>query len=134
MTITGSLGTGIDKKVLGARCRKAREQAHLSQKEMATLLGYKSATAIGSKEKGLTYPSVIDVCFLSFRSGLSIGWIMTGVDSSKPSGDLFATTEVLSENETVLIKQFRTLNDQQKARLAFFLFKVQDEPSVLSLV
>jgi transcriptional regulator with XRE-family HTH domain len=134
MTLTSSLGTGLDKKELGLRCRQARKQAGLSQREMARLLGYKSSTAIANKEKGLAYPSVLDLGFLSFRSGLSIDWIVSGVDSLKSSGDLFATTEVLSANETELIKQYRTLNDMQKARLAFLLFRVKDEPSTLQLV
>jgi transcriptional regulator with XRE-family HTH domain len=134
MTLTSSLGTGLDKKELGLRCRQARKQAGLSQREMARLLGYKSSTAIANKEKGLAYPSVLDLGFLSFRSGLSIDWIVSGVDSLKSSGDLFATTEVLSANETELIKQYRTLNDMQKARLAFLLFRVKDEPSTQQLV
>ena len=133
MTLTGSLGTGFDKKQLGRRCRQARKQAGLSQREMARLLGYKSSTAIANKENGLAYPSVVDLGFLSFRSGLSIDWIVSGVDSLKSSGDLFATTEVLSANETVLIKQYRSLNDQQKARLAFLLFGIKEDSSAPQL-
>ena len=134
MVITRSLGTALDKKELGKRCKVARQQAQLSQREMAELLEYKSSTSIANKEKGLAYPSIADVCFLSFRSGLSIAWIISGRESSKPSGDIFATAEVLSINETELIKQYRTLNDKQKAQLAFFLFKVKDEPSTLKSV
>ncbi len=127
MTLTGSLGTALDKKALGQRCREARIQTGLSQREMADLLGYKSPTAVVNKEKGLTYPSVVDIGFLSFRSGISADWIISGFDPSKKSGDLFATTEVLSANETELIRQYRSLSDQQKARLAFLLMRVKDE-------
>ena len=133
MTLTKSLGTALDKKELGKRCKEARQQAKMSQREMAELLEYKSSTSIANKEKGLAYPSIIDVCFLSFRSGLSIEWIVSGAESSKPSGDLFATAEVLSASETILISQYRALNGQQKARLALQLCKIKDEPTVLQL-
>lgn len=129
MTLTGSLGTALDKKALGERCKEARQQARLSQMEMAELLGYKSATSIANKESGLTYPSLVDVGFLSFRSGLSIDWIVTGRDSKRPSGDVFATPEVLSNEEAELIKQYRSLNERQKTRMAFLLLKVIAEPS-----
>ncbi len=134
MILTGSLGTALDRKEIGKRCKEARQQARLSQREMAELLEYKSSTSVANKENGLAYPSVVDLCFLSFRSGLSIEWIVTGTESSKPSGDLFASAEVLSANETELIRQYRALNDQQKARLAFLLFRIKDEPSTLQLV
>jgi transcriptional regulator with XRE-family HTH domain len=127
MTLTGSLGTGLDKKELGLRCRQARKQAGLSQREMARLLGYKSSTAIANKEKGLAYPSVLDLGFLSFQSGLSIDWIVSGKDFSKPVGDIFGNHEVLSDIELQWIKQYRILNGHQRERLAFSLLQIKDE-------
>lgn len=134
MTLTKSLGTAFDRKALGERCKEARQQARLSQRDMAELLGYKSSTSIANKEKGLAYPSLVDVGFLSFRSGLSIDWIVTGRDSHASSGDLFASSEALSAEESELIKQYRSLNDNQKTRLAFLLLKIKDEPAHFQLL
>jgi transcriptional regulator with XRE-family HTH domain len=128
------LGSTLDKEGIGRRLKQARELAILSRQEVAKLLGYKSSTAIANKESGLAYPSLVDLHFLSFRSGLSIDWIVTGyTHTSAGNSDWSASVEVLSANEAELIRQYRSLNDQQKARLAFLLMRVKDDPSHFQL-
>ena len=127
MAETGYLGSSLDKHLIGQRCRTARKRAVMTQKEVAEALGYKSPAVIANKEKGLAYPSVVDVYFLSFRSGLSIEWILSGNETKKLRGDPFAVAEVLSANEAVLITQYRLLSEQKQARLAYFLMSLMGE-------
>lgn len=125
---TRYLVTDLDKEAVGRRFRQARQKAGLSQRDMAHQLGYKSAASIANKEKGLTASSLVDVNFLSFYSGLSIDWIVSGTDSSLRGRDPFSSPEVLSDDESVLISQYRSMNDKLKARLLIALIRMTDEP------
>ena len=124
---TRYLVTDLDKKAVGRRFRQAREKAGLSQRDMAHQLGYKSAASIANKEKGFTASSLVDVNFLSFYSGLSIDWIVSGSDISLRGRDPFASPEILSDEESVLIRRYRSLSDKLKARLAFALMQMTEE-------
>jgi transcriptional regulator with XRE-family HTH domain len=127
------LCTDLDKEAIGRRFRQARQKAGLSQQDMAQQLGYKSAASIANKEKGLTASSLVDVHFLSFYSALSIDWIVSGTDSSLRGKDPFVVPEILSDEESVLLRQYRSLGDKLKTRLLIALIRMKDECEELSM-
>jgi transcriptional regulator with XRE-family HTH domain len=122
------LATVLNKESIGERLRKARKEAGLSQGEMARHLGYKSPASVANKEKGLAYPSVLDLHYLSFYSGLSIDWIVSGSDSSTRGNDPLGTPDLLSEEEAELVRQYRAMSDKLRTRFAFELMRMKDEP------
>lgn len=128
MTVENScLATVLDKKTIGRRFKEARQKAGLSQGDMARQLSYKSSSSIANKENGTTFPSVLDVHFLSFYSGFSIDWIINGRDKSFSGGHPFGTLEALTEDESDLIRQYRTMSDKVKARFAFASIRMKNE-------
>lgn len=117
MRFTTEVGK-LDKAELGKRFHQVRTIAGLSQRKMAAMMGYNSPTAISNKEKGITFPSVEDLYFLSKISGVSIEWLVTGEDSKKQLHNM-------NEMEASLLMQYRQLDPAQQVRLAFYLMTLR---------
>ena len=77
MTATDAGWFSDETATFGDRLAAAREQAGLSQKELATRLGVKTAT-MAAWEDDLKEPRANRLQMLSGMLGVSLNWLMTG--------------------------------------------------------
>ena len=99
-----------DNKALGVRLRTLREQASLTQAEMAEIVG-KSRSAVAKFENG-TPPGRTVLSRYSKHFAVNTHWLLTG------AGDqyLAAASEPASDMEKQLIDAFRRLPENEAAQ------------------
>lgn len=80
---------------IGRRIREAREQAGLTQAQLALLFGKMARHTIGSWEDGTTSPTADQVARIAVRCAVSADFLLGLADEPTPSGDLPAGWFVL---------------------------------------
>lgn len=105
---------------ISQRIFKILEEKHLSQKELARYAGL-SPAAISSWKSKNTSPSSEKLVKISEFLGVSVYFLLTGMENPAPNSILLMDSEIeyqsgLSKYERELLRLYRQLNDIDKGR------------------